>query len=447
MTRRPGSSDADRLGPGDLMEMAADVGPVPLNVGALLLLDAEADRAAALAELVAERAERVPRLSQRLVTPSAPWQRPWWQHLPYLDLRSRVEVRAATAPGDRETLLADATRLLVQPLPRTAPLWRATVLTGLHDGRCALVLVLHHVLADGLGGLAVLGTLADDVPSPRSGQADAGTAPRSASVPHGSVVAPAGRWGTVRRGLRELGGGRPRSAAATSLNRPTGAHRALVTAGTDLAAVRTAARVAGATVNDALLVAATGATAQVLAARGESPPDLVVSVPVSARAGASAHELGNQVGVMPVRVPLAGERTQRLRAVAAATAAQRASGGGRGASAALVGPAFRVLAASGLLRRFVDHQRLVNLFLTNLRGPAERLSVGGAAVTEVVPLTSTQGNVALAFAALSYAGRLGVTAVLDPDVVTERDLLGRALQAELDALSATPRRRAARDVT
>jgi hypothetical protein len=115
---------------------------------------------------------------------------------------------------------------------------------------------------------------------------------------------------------------------------------------------------------------------------------------------------------------------------------------------ALVGPAFRALGASGLLRRVGDRQRLVNLFLTNLRGPAERLSLGGATVTEVVPLTSTQGNVALAFAALSYAGRLGITAVLDPDVVTERDLLGRVLQAELDALTATGRPpRAPREVT
>ena len=210
----------------------------------------------------------------------------------------------------------------------------------------------------------------------------------------------------------------------------------MVTAWADLAAVRAAARAAGSTVNDALLVAATGAAVEVLHARGEDPPELVVSVPVSGREAASAGDLGNRVGVMPVRVPVTGDRSRRLAAVTQATSRQRSPSGGRGASAALVGPAFRALAATGLLRRFVDRQRLVNLFLTNVRGPAQRLQIGGATITEVVPLTSTQGNVALAFAALSYAGRITVAAVLDPDVLAERDVLGQTLQAELDALSA-----------
>jgi hypothetical protein len=99
-----------------------------------------------------------------------------------------------------------------------------------------------------------------------------------------------------------------------------------------------------------------------------------------------------------------------------------------------VGPAFRILAAAGLLRPVVDRQRLVNLFLTNLRGPSEPLAIAGAHVADAVPLSATQGNVGLAFAALSYAGRLTVTALLDPDVVPERHVLRRALQDELDAL-------------
>jgi hypothetical protein len=211
----------------------------------------------------------------------------------------------------------------------------------------------------------------------------------------------------------------------------------LVTADVDLAGLRAAARAAGATVNDVLLVAVTGAVRAVLAARGEVPEDLVVSVPVSARRGTSAGDLGNRVGVMPVRVPLAGSRGARLRVVAADTADRRSSGA-RGSSAALMAPAFRALAATGLLRAVIDRQRLVNLFVTNLRGPAQPLAIAGAPVLEVVPMTSTQGNVAVAFAALSYAGRLTVTAVLDPDVVAQAALLRQALQAELTAL-ASPR--------
>src|SRR6185437_6270350 len=46
------------------------------------------------------------------------------------------------------------------------PLWSAVVVTGLADGGSALLVVLHHVVADGVGGLAVLAALADGAPSP-----------------------------------------------------------------------------------------------------------------------------------------------------------------------------------------------------------------------------------------------------------------------------------------
>jgi hypothetical protein len=419
----------DRLGPGDLMELASDVGPVPLQVGALLVLDAPAARSRGIADVLASRAQQVPRLGQRLHTPDRPFARPFWVEAG-VDLRRHIDVRRCSAAGDRDALLQDAARLLVTPLPRSGPLWRATLLTGLPGDRCALVVVLHHVLADGMGGLAVLAALADGTdlervePSPAARPGSSGEARRRARP-------------ALRHALAELGGGRPRRAPATSLNRPTGPRRMLVTAEVDLAGLRAAARAAGATVNDVLLVAVTGAVRAVLAARGEVPEDLVVSVPVSARRGTSAGDLGNRVGVMPVRVPLAGSRGARLRVVAADTADRRSSGA-RGSSAALMAPAFRALAATGLLRAVIDRQRLVNLFVTNLRGPAQPLAIAGAPVLEVVPMTSTQGNVAVAFAALSYAGRLTVTAVLDPDVVAQAALLRQALQAELTAL-ASPR--------
>ncbi len=421
------------------MELASDVGPVPLNVGALMVLDAPEDEAVGVASALAERAVRIPRLSQRLAVPVSPWRRPYWTDMPGIDLHGRVIIRRCSPPGDRQTLLADAVRLLTQPLPRSEPLWRATVLTGLEDRRCALVLVLHHVLADGIGGLAVLAALTDSLGSqPERTAPPARSASGRAPVRQRHGAGLVGALDTLRRGHQELGGGRPRRAPATSLNRPTGPRRVITSAHVDLPPLRSAARDAGATINDLLLVAATGAARDVLRSRGEYPPELVVSMPVSARATTDTHQLGNRVGVIPVRVPLAGTTQERIRAVADATAARR-SADRRGTSAALVGPAFRALAATGLLRRFVDRQRLVNLFLTNVKGPPTPLAIGHARVTEMVPLTATQGNVALAFAALSYGDRLTVTAVLDPDVVGESDLLRGSLQAALDALTVPAR--------
>jgi len=137
---------------------------------------------------------------------------------------------------------------------------------------------------------------------------------------------------------------------------------------------------------------------------------------------------------MPVRVPVDGPLDARLRHVGEVTRVRK--GSTRGASAVLVGPAFRLLAGAGVFRWFVDRQRLVNSFLTNLRGPDQPLSLAGAPILTIVPITVTASNVGVAFAALSYAGRLGVTVIADPDVVPEIDELAATLAAELVAIAA-----------
>jgi hypothetical protein len=61
----------------------------------------------------------------------------------------------------------------MEPLPKRAPLWSIFLITELADSRAAVVVVLHHVLADGLGGVNVLAALVDpglepaSVPFPR----------------------------------------------------------------------------------------------------------------------------------------------------------------------------------------------------------------------------------------------------------------------------------------
>src|SRR5690606_17001202 len=69
------------------------------------------------------------------------------------------------APGDQRALLDLAAGIVTTRLPRWRPLWSATYVTGLAGGRSALIVVLHHVLADGVGALAALSSLVDTAPS------------------------------------------------------------------------------------------------------------------------------------------------------------------------------------------------------------------------------------------------------------------------------------------
>lgn len=58
--------------------------------------------------------------------------------------------------------------MVTEPLPGSRPLWSAVFVTGLTGDAVALVVVFHHVLPDGIGGLAALASLVDQAASPAS---------------------------------------------------------------------------------------------------------------------------------------------------------------------------------------------------------------------------------------------------------------------------------------
>jgi WS/DGAT/MGAT family acyltransferase len=445
----------DRLSAGDLMQRAMEVGPLPMHIGAVLVLsggDPVAVRAA-----LAERVPGVVRLRRRLLHTPPGCGRPVWVDDTAFDIARHVTTVECEAPGDEDALLRTALPWYTTPLPPDRPLWRAVVVTGLRGGEVALVLVLHHVLADGIGGLAVLTSLVDGGPTPAP-------APFPTPAPSRRALA-ADAWAArlragvhVRAGVRgaraattELGRGRPPKAEPCSLLRPLHAELRIALTRVDLAALRGAAKAHGATINDAVLVAVTGALRDLLARRGERVSHLVISVPVTGRPAAApeptdptdptgatgatgtAETTGNRVGIMPVRLRTAGEPLERLVEVAAHTRARK--GSVRGTSAAISGPVFRLLGSLGVLRWLVRHQRMVTTFVTNVRGPAQRPSFAGAVVADVIPLGIVSGNVTVAFTVFSYAGTLTVAIAADPTWCTDLDVLRDLLQAGLDEIA------------
>jgi len=433
----------DRASPADLMQLATDVGPAPMHVGAVLVLDTgpgfnvqEAQR------LLGERIHAVPRLRQRLRRAPPGCGRPFWADDPAFDLRHHVRQLPCPPPGGERALLEVAAAVTGEPLPRSRPLWSAAFVTGLADGGTGLVIVMNHVLADGIGGLAVLARLVDEAPGLPPGD------PRAAGFP---VPAPGARtlaadaWAgrarglthparsvrTIRQGLAELGGARrpPRRLPPTSLNRPTGSQRRLDVIAADLAAIRDLGHAHGGTVNDVILAAIAGALRALLASRGEQLELVTASVPVSARQAATGGQLGNQVGVMPVTLPTRGDLAARVTRIAAITRERKTAT--RGTSAALLGPPFRLLAPTGLLRWFFNRQRLIHTFAANLRGPAESLTFASAPVRAVIAIPNTTGNVTVTFGVLSYAGTLRITVLSDPSRVPDVAVLTAGLHQEL----------------
>ena len=334
-------------------------------------------------------------------------------------------------------------------MPRSRPLWSATFVTGLAGGGTGLVVIMDHVLADGIAELAVLGMLVDQAaetaeartyrfpaPAPRARElaVDAwrGRLHRMARAGPGAPHQARGLR-RIREGIAELGGARPpRRRPATSLNRPVGPQRRLDVVAVDLAAIRDLGHAHGGTVNDVVLAAVAGALRTLLAARGEQLGEVTITVPVAARRAAAGGQLGNQIGIMPVTVPATGDFGTRVTRTAAITCERKSRA--RGASATLFVPAFLLLARTGLLRWFASHQRVVQTFVTNLRGPDHPLTFGGATVRAIIPIPTTTGNVTVTFAALSYAGTLRITILSDPARMPDAPALAAALRRQLSAL-------------
>jgi diacylglycerol O-acyltransferase / wax synthase len=432
----------ERVSPDDLMSLASERGSVPLQVGAVLMLDgSESLEPGLVVDAIADRVCAVPRLRQRLV--AVPWGcgRPVWVDDVDFTVSSHFSVTVCPTPGGESAVLEVAAEMLLTRLPRDRPLWQAKLVTDTGCGGAALIVVFHHVLADGIGGLAVLAGLVDgaaeardsDFPirMPSLGQLAVQAATdrlRSA----GQLPAVLGRVAGAASQLRPVFGGR---LARSSLNQPTGPRRRFATVRVDLDQIRRAAHAHEATVNDVVLSAIAVALRRVLVVRGERVDEFVISVPFSARRQASADDLGNKSGVIPLHVPGVGDPGRRLESVAVATRAAKQAQ--RGASTALLGPFFRLLAAAGLFRWFIDRQRLIHTFVSNVRGPESRLSFLGCPITSVIPLSAASGNVTVSFAVLSYAGSLTITLIADPDTCPDLSDLRDVLEEEVRVLTAS----------
>jgi WS/DGAT/MGAT family acyltransferase len=432
----------ERASAGDRAFLAMDTGAVPEQFGVVLLLDdAEGLDLARVRRLVADRVPAVPRLRQRLVPVPLGCGGPIWVDDDSFDVAHHVREVPCRPPGGRSELLDLALAVVEEPLPRARPLWAMVLVTGLEGRQRALVLVLHHVLADGVGGLAVLAGLADpggpaaDVPFPRPWP-DRGGLARDALA--GRVAGLRGlrrSWRLLRTSVAAGGGVHPPRVAATSLNARTGAERAVAAAQFPLQPLRDAAHRRGATTNDAVLVGLAGALHRVLRSRGERLDNLVVTVPVSGRAADSAAGLGNLVSPLLVEVPTTGDVADRLALVAARVRAGKEAATGP-AGIAVLGWLFRPMARLGLYGWYMKHQHRFHVLASHVRGPQQPVTFGGCTVSAAVPVgVGDGGNETVCFEILSYAGTLTVTAILDPEHWPDVDTLVEALRSELDAVT------------
>jgi diacylglycerol O-acyltransferase / wax synthase len=443
------ASRIERASAADRAFLAMDTGTVPEQLGVILRLDPAGDLdLAEVRRLLAERVGSVPRLRRRLVRTPVGGGGPIWVDDAEFDIRDHVREVDCRAPGGEQALLDTALDVAMTPLRRDAPLWSAAYITGLAGGGSALVLVLHHALADGIGGLAVLAALVDPLDDARRARGPSeegfpqpppdavGLARDAARRRLQALRRTRASWRLLRLSMGAGGGVRPTRVEECSLVRPTGPRRRLAVVRADLESLRQAAHRHGATTNDAVLVAVAGALHRLLLARGEWVESLVLTVPVSGRVAAGGAELGNMVSPLLMPVPATGGVEERLAEVAGRVRAGKQAATGP-PPIAVLGWLFRPLARLGAYHWYMRRQKRFHTLVSHVRGPDEPLALGGVPIVEAIPMGLGEGgNTTVYFEVLTYRGTLVVSVVVDPDRVTDLAVLTDALRSELDLVAA-----------
>ena len=435
----------ERASSADLAFLAMEAGKVPQQFAAILLLEPSGDFSLThLRQVVSERILAIPRLRQRLVQVPVGCGHPVWVDDRDFHIDQHVRAVSCRHPGDERALLDTALSVIMEPLPRRAPLWSIFLITELADRKASVVVVLHHVLADGLGGLNVLAALVDPglepagVPFPRPRPPLPILARDGLLTRLRGMRQAAGSWRSLRRAMFAGGGFRPDRAVPCSLVQPTSSRLGMAVVRLERARLAAAAHRSGSTTNDAVLVAVGAALHQILLSRGELVDPIAITVPVSGRGSRPGPAVGNLVSPMLVEVPTSGAVRERLAQVEAAVRAHKAAATGP-PPIAIMGGLFRVVARLGGYRYYMNHQRRFHTLVTHVRGPAEPLLLGGHSVTEAIPVAiGERGNMTVSFEVLSYAGILTITVIVDPEHGPDLDDLTRRLQHELNSIIASP---------
>ncbi|MET9802514.1 wax ester/triacylglycerol synthase family O-acyltransferase [Streptomyces sp. NPDC006368] len=439
---------SELLAPLDLAFWHLESDGHPMHLGALARFDPVPGDPDAVRELLAERAAAIPRLRMRVRDVLLPVGGARWSVDKTFDVHRHVRHVRLPENGD---FAADAARLagelMERPLERGLPPWEMYLLTGAPGGPFAVLVKLHHALADGMRAVAIGAGIFDEIADARvrTGRRRPRPVPPRSWLPGPWNVAGAAR-GRIEELGRALGVGasvvrasRLDVSGTPALTADSSGTRRLVTADLDLDEVRRVRRVAGGTANDVLLAVVAGALRHWMLERGDHPPaaDPRALVPVSRRRPGSAPDCGNTFSAYLLDLPVGDDDPlSRLDAVRRGMDRNKAAGPSRGAGAVAVladqlpplAHRFGAPLAGGAARMLFD------VLVTNVPLPRSTLSLGGSPLRALHPMAPLARGQSLAIAMSPYGGQAHIGLVGDGKALPDLDRLAHALHAELAAL-------------
>ncbi|MFG2043676.1 wax ester/triacylglycerol synthase family O-acyltransferase [Dactylosporangium sp. NPDC048998] len=472
------SVDDERLSCLDTAFLRLESAGAPMHLGALAVFAPRRPIAAArLVKVLTERLARIPSLRQRIRTTWLPPGGAAWTPDKTFDLNRHLHLHKLDQDAEAMTLMAG--ELMAEPLDLSRPLWQVHLLTGLPEGRFAVLIKLHHAMADGLRtvelGLRLLDGFADRQP----GQPDQGLAVPAFAVPFIPPIAlPAAERATrTARAITELAQGAmqlPRALAQASstmgiaasvlsharlaalpslLTKGNGAHRdpvaptdqpaaarRLVLARLDTHDIRQVRKRHGGTEHDVLLAVITGALQHWALANGRSPQALTVRafIPVSHRSHRAEPRRRNVLSGYLCDLPIHHDRpVSVLHDIRAAMDRNKAAGFARGPGAFPV-LADRMPAAAQhltipLLRR--AGPLLFDTTITSVPIPSRPMTFAGGQLQHVYPIAPLAHGQELAIAVSTYRDSVHIGLHADHHAVPDLERVADAIPAALATLN------------
>ena len=418
----------------------------------------------ALTEVLRQLLVRLPPFRRRVVP--VPWGlgHPVWVEDPDFELSRHLSRCRLEAPGSDRQLATAVAGFASTPLPRDRPLWELLVVEGLAGERIAAVAKIHHAVADGSAVVALLQhvlQVATVEPSPDA--ADDPWRPEPIPTRRQLLTLAAGQQVARWKGFPHLvrlsaaqtraSERRRRSFAPkpplplhhvprTSFNVSLTSERVFAMTTLPLDELKEVRRATGTTLNDVYLAVCGGALRRYLHDRGELPDrPLLASVPMSTDPNVGRMS-GNHLDNLYVSVATdIADPLRRLHQIhdgaQASKEVRKLLGHDLLAQRADIVPPqiYHSVVRFWGRSHIADHVHPpLNVVLSNVAGPADRISFGPIEVEALYSVGPILEGIGLNITAWSYSGALGVSLLACPVSVPHPWSIIDALHDALDEL-------------
>jgi WS/DGAT/MGAT family acyltransferase len=389
----------------------------------LVRLGGGAPGVADLRRLIGDRIAVVPELTRKL---GGSDDAPLWVPDERFDVDRHVRASELGPAPDRDAELDEIARLFEQRLDRDRPLWAIDVVPRAGGG-AVLVWRIHHALADGTASMRFAEELLWDADDDAGGTVERPAGPASHVPEHGEHPDHKRRRAHLAAFIeREYAGSLHRS----PFDGKIGTRRRIAVAEVPLRPLHDAAgKLAGATLNDALLAVVAGSLRRWFERHHGSLADVRVRVPVSLHQ--EGDDAGNRDSFFSVRLPLAvADPVERLHVVNAETRVRKEEHDAERIEHALAEIGRHSAKLAAFLERIESSPREFAVNVSNVPGPRHPVSVLGTPVEGLHSIAEIGLRHGLRISAVSLADRLFFGFNADPDLVHDVESMAAGVEVE-----------------